>query len=59
MNINKTLSLACLLTVGLWGLPALASDTAKEQRWAEQIVDGIFDGAPKWIEADGHKFLSI
>lgn len=34
-------------------------DTAKEQRWAEQIVDALLVGEAEWLEADGHKFLAI
>ena len=36
-----------------------ASDFAKEQRWADQIVDALIDGEAEWLEADGRKFLSI
>lgn len=39
--------------------PALASDAAKEKRWADQIVDAILVGEPVWLEASGQKFLSI
>ncbi|MCY4150282.1 MAG: DUF3530 family protein [Gammaproteobacteria bacterium] len=35
------------------------SDTLKEQRWAEQVVDTLFDGEPVWLEAGGHEFLGI
>lgn len=35
------------------------SDTAKEQRWAEQITDQLIIGEPVYLEADGHRFLSI
>ena len=35
------------------------SDTAKEQRWAEQITDQLIVGEPVWLEADGHRFLTI
>lgn len=38
---------------------ALSSDTAKEKRWADQIVDALIDGNAEWLEADGHKFLAI
>ena len=38
---------------------ALASDTAKEKRWAEQIVDGLIVGEATWLQADGEKFLGI
>lgn len=36
-----------------------ASDLSKEKRWADQIVDELIDGEAIWLEADGHKFLSI
>ena len=35
------------------------SDTAKEQRWADQITDQLIFGEPVWLEADGHRFLGI
>ena len=35
------------------------SDTAKEQRWAGQITDQLIVGVPVWLEADGHRFLTI
>lgn len=38
---------------------AHASDYAKEARWADQILDGLFDGEPVWLEANDHRFLSI
>ncbi|MBA1446689.1 MAG: alpha/beta hydrolase family protein [Chromatiales bacterium] len=38
---------------------AFAADLAREQRIADQIVDAILDGEPVWLEADGHRFLSI
>lgn len=38
---------------------ANASDTAKEKRWADQIVDTIMTGDAVWLMADKHKFLTI
>jgi pimeloyl-ACP methyl ester carboxylesterase len=35
------------------------SDTAKEQRWADQITGQLIFGEPVWLEADGHRFLAI
>jgi pimeloyl-ACP methyl ester carboxylesterase len=35
------------------------SDTAKEQRWAEQITDQLIVGEPLYLEADGHRFFAI
>ena len=36
-----------------------ASDLAKEQRWAEQIVDAIFDGEPVMLKDGELEFLAI
>jgi len=38
---------------------ANASDLAKEQRWADQIVDYIIDGEAEWLAIKNHKILSI
>lgn len=40
-------------------LPAQASDLAKEQRWADQIVDDLIDGEAEWLDLGKHKALSI
>jgi len=50
------------LLFALTALPAVAteSDTAKEQRWANQIIDSLLDGEPVWLaDPGGHEFLSI
>jgi len=39
--------------------PSLASDTAKEKRWADQIVDSLIDGEAVWLTAGKVKFLTI
>jgi len=39
--------------------PAVGSDTAKEKRWADQIVDTLIDGDAFWLEAHTTKFLGI
>jgi len=36
-----------------------ASDTAKEARWAKQVVDFLLDGEVEYLKVDGHEFLSI
>jgi len=36
-----------------------ASDYAKEQRWADQVIDSILDGEAVWLDADNHRFLTI
>lgn len=38
---------------------AQASDTAKEKRWADQIVDELIDGEAVWLQAGDHEFLAI
>ena len=48
----------------LFSLPicavVLASDLAKEKRWADQIVDSIMVGEAQWLTTeDGLKFLSL
>jgi len=50
----------CLLLLAMAG-PSAASqpDFAREERLAAEIVDGIFDGAVEWLQADGRRFLGI
>jgi pimeloyl-ACP methyl ester carboxylesterase len=38
---------------------AYGSDLAKEQRWADQIVDSLIDGEAEWLEAGDVRFLAI
>lgn len=52
-------ALAGLLLLMLSALPSWASDLAKEQRWADQIVDELFDGEAVWLESGGIRFLGI
>jgi len=35
------------------------SDTEKEKRWADQIIDTLFDGEVVWLSANDHQFLGI
>lgn len=58
MKLFLTRLLAVLLLTAM-ALPACASDLAKEKRWANQIVNSLFDGVPVYLKAGGHKFLSI
>lgn len=46
----------CLLTLSG---AVLASDKAKEKRWADQIVDAIMVGEAVWLEAGKDKFLGL
>ena len=52
--------LISILIAGL-STPSMASDIAKEKRWAEQIRDNLLDGEFIWLSADGQKekFLGI
>lgn len=37
-----------------------ASDRAREQRWADEILPAVLDGDPVWLQqGDGHKFLGL
>ena len=47
------------LLLAFTALPVHASDKAKEQRWAEQIVDQLIEGDAVWLQAGGDRFLSI
>ena len=54
------LLLALLTASSLMPVAATNSDTAKESRWAEQVIDGLLDGEAAWlIDDSGHEFLSI
>ena len=50
-----------LLIVGLslFLTTVSASDSAKEKRWADQIVDSIMVGDAEWLKAGNTKILSI
>jgi len=51
------------LALALWltalPLSSPASDTAKEKRWADQIVDTLIDGEAVWLTAGKAKILAI
>jgi len=61
VSFKITAILLALLTVSsLMPVAATNSDTAKESRWAEQVIDGLLDGEAAWlIDDSGHEFLSI
>ncbi|MET0068050.1 MAG: alpha/beta fold hydrolase [Candidatus Thiodiazotropha sp.] len=48
--------LIALLCTSCW---ALASDLAKEKRWAEQIVDALIDGEAVWLNDGKSDFLGL
>lgn len=37
----------------------MATDKAKEQRWAEQVVDSLMDGEDTMLKAGDHEFLGL
>jgi len=44
---------------GLFSLATLASDMAKEKRWADQVVDSLMVGDAEWLSAGNSKILSL
>ncbi len=52
-------ALAGWLLWSLLPLAAAASDLAKERRWADQIVEDLFDGEAVWLRAGGQRFLAL
>ena len=55
MNLKIVLTFFLSLTI----LSVQASDLAREQRLADEIVDSILDGEPVYLSNGKHKFLSI
>lgn len=53
--------LAALILSLVWALPAVASDYAREKKWADEIVPGIVVGDPVYLETPRghHKFLTL
>lgn len=63
MNTFKQVLFAFLFSA-IYILPVQASDrptsdTDKEQRWANQIVDFLIEGESQWLQAGEQRFLSI
>ena len=54
-NFIRCLGVFCLG----FGLAVSASDFEKEGRWAEEVVDQLFDGEPVWLLTDTVRFLSL
>jgi len=52
-------SLPVLALCLLVALPVVASDKAKEARWAGQVVDQLIDGDAVWLNAGDDRFLGI
>ncbi|MET0029146.1 MAG: DUF3530 family protein [Candidatus Thiodiazotropha sp.] len=56
MNCLSRFILIVLLCTSPW---VVASDLAKEKRWAEQIVDALIDGEAVWLNDGATDFLGI
>ncbi|MFZ5484927.1 MAG: DUF3530 family protein [Pseudomonadota bacterium] len=49
-----------LLSAWLLGFNALASDVAREKKWADEVLPSVLVGDPIWLkQADGHAFLGL
>ena len=49
-----------LLSAWLLGVNALASDVAREKKWADEVLPSVLVGDPVWLkQADGHAFLGL
>ena len=60
--MNITLLIFSLVAGLIFMLQAHAqtlSDVEKEKRWAEQVVDTLFDGEAVWLSAGDHTFLAL
>lgn len=55
----KTLSHLLLILSFAISSNLFASDLAKEQRWADQVVDAIIDGEAVWLNNGTNDFLGI
>ena len=56
--MNKLNSIL-IFTMLVFSTGIQASDLAKEQRWADQVVDAILDGEAVWLNDGNNKFLGI
>ncbi len=57
--MKSLITVALFTLVGLGSIDALASDLAKEKRWADQIVDAILDGDAEYLNDGMSEFLTI
>ncbi|MGB5602345.1 MAG: DUF3530 family protein [Gammaproteobacteria bacterium] len=56
MTVFKTILFLAIISIGF---SSLASDLAKEKRWADQVVDAIIDGEAIWLDDGNSEFLGI
>lgn len=55
----RNIIITLFITLDLVAGPLLASDKAKEQRWADQIVDMLLVGEAVWLKVDKEKVLAL
>ena len=56
-RLNQFLSIIFALFCVTSFAPAWSSDLAKEKRWADQVIDQLFDGEAVWLTGDDADFL--
>ena len=59
MQCNFWLKITLFCLTSIFSLPTLASDLAKEKRWADQIVDAIMVGDAEWLTVGKQKVLAL
>jgi len=59
MYLKNMLIKLVTVSLAVLTISAQASDLAKEQRWAEQVVDAILDGEAVWLNGGVSDFLGI
>lgn len=59
MRVTTLIKSLFFVGFSLFVLPVYASDTAKEKRWAEQVVDSLMVGEAQWLKAGKSQFLGL
>ncbi len=57
--MRKRIFSIIIILLSIYSSTISGSDTAKEKRWADQVIDGIIVGDAVWLKADSTKFLGI
>lgn len=59
MILQNTYKTLLFIGISLLMTSAYASDTAKEKRWADQVIDSIMVGDAEWLNTGKNKILAI
>ena len=59
MRVTTLIKSLFFVGFSLFALPGYASDTDKEKRWADQIVDSLMVGDVQWLKAGSSQFLGL